>query len=179
MSRICITPRVDGLGGMASFRIKFEEGLRARGVDVTHNLSVKSDAALVISGTRHLLPLWRARRRGERIVQRLDGINWVHRRRRTGLKHFVRAEYGNLILSFIRANIASKIIYQSDFSRRWWEDWYGKTRVPYATIHNGVDLNVYSPVAQNAILRYPPYPPYRPSDLYPFRPAGAGQRYPS
>ncbi len=146
---------------MASFRIKFEEGLRARGVDVTHNLSVKSDAALVISGTRHLLPLWRARRRGERIVQRLDGINWVHRRRRTGLKHFVRAEYGNLILSFIRANIASKIIYQSDFSRRWWEDWYGKTRVPYATIHNGVDLNVYSPVAQNAILRYPPYPPYK------------------
>ena len=142
---------------MASFRLKFEAGLRARGVDVTHDLTDKSDATLVIAGTRHLLPLWRARRRGERIVQRLDGINWVHRRRRTGLKHYLRAEYGNFILSLIRANIASKIIYQSDFSRRWWEDWYGKTRAPYATIHNGVDLKVYSPVEQNDILPYPPY----------------------
>jgi glycosyltransferase involved in cell wall biosynthesis len=143
---------------MASFRLKFEEGLRARGVEVTHDLSVKSDATLVIAGTRHMLSLWKARQRGERIVQRLDGINWVHRRRNTGLKHFLRAEYGNLILSFIRANIATKIIYQSDFSRRWWEDWYGKTRVPSVTIHNGVDLKVYSPVAQNDILRNaPPY----------------------
>ncbi len=158
MSRICITPRVDGAGGMASFRFKFEEGLRARGVDVTHDISVKSDAVLVISGTRRLLPLWKARRRGERIVQRLDGINWVHRRRRTGLKHYLRAEYGNIILSFIRARLADRIIYQSDFSRRWWEDWYGGTRVPYATIHNGVDLNAYSPVGQDSI---PPHPPYR------------------
>ena len=33
MSKICIIPRVEGTGGMASFRIKFEQGLRARGVD--------------------------------------------------------------------------------------------------------------------------------------------------
>ncbi len=143
---------------MASFRLKFEAGLRARGVDVTYDLSAKADAVLVIAGTRHLLPLWQARRRGGRIAQRLDGINWVHRRRRTGLKHFLRAEYGNFVLSFIRANIAEKIIYQSDFSRRWWEDWYGQPRVPSVTIHNGVDLNVYSPVGRDTI---PPYPPYR------------------
>ncbi len=157
MTRICITPRVEA-GGMASFRLKFEAGLRARGMDVTYDLSARSDATLVIAGTRHLLPLWKARRRGGRIVQRLDGINWVHRRRRTGLKHFLRAEYGNFVLSFIRANLASKIIYQSDFSRRWWEDWYGKPRVPSVTIHNGVDLNVYSPVGRDGI---PPFPPYK------------------
>jgi glycosyltransferase involved in cell wall biosynthesis len=157
MSRICITPYVEA-GGMASFRLKFEAGLRARGVEVTYDLSAKADATLVIAGTRRLFPLWKARRRGGRIAQRLDGINWVHRRRRTGLKHFLRAEYGNFVLSFIRANIAGKIIYQSDFSRRWWEDWYGKPRVPSVTIHNGVDLNMYSPVGRDII---PPYPPYR------------------
>jgi glycosyltransferase involved in cell wall biosynthesis len=157
MSRICITPQVEA-GGMASFRLKFEAGLRARGVDLTHDLSAQADAVLVIAGTRRLLPLWQARRRGERVVQRLDGINWVHRRRRTGLKHFLRAEYGNLALSFIRANIADRIVYQSEFSRRWWEDWYGKPRVPSVTIHNGVDLNVYSPVGRDNI---PPHPPYR------------------
>ena len=57
MSKICILPQVDGIGGMASFRLKFEQGLRARNIDITHDLSTKSDAVLVIAGTRNLLPL--------------------------------------------------------------------------------------------------------------------------
>lgn len=139
---------------MASFRLKFEAGLKARGVDVTHDLSTQSDAVLVIAGTRNLLPLWRARQRGGRIVQRLDGINWVHKKRKTGIKHFLRAEYGNFILSFIRRNIATDIIYQSEFSRRWWEDGYGKTSAPSTIIHNGIDLNVYSPLGRIANSTY-------------------------
>jgi glycosyltransferase involved in cell wall biosynthesis len=130
---------------MASFRLKFEQGLHRRGVDVTHDLSLPSEAVLVIGGTRALLPLWQARRRGARIVQRLDGINWVHRRRSTGLRHALRAEYGNFILSFIRLRLADRIIYQSAFARRWWEDWYGPARVPCTSIHNGVDLDFYTP----------------------------------
>ena len=144
MPRICIVPKVDGLAGGASFRLKFEDGLRAHGVDVTRDLAEPADATLVLAGTRHLLPLWKARSRGRRIVQRLDVINWVHKKRNTGLKHYLRAEYGNFVLSFIRSRIATNIIYQSEFSRTWWEDWYGKTRVPSNVIHNGVDLKIYS-----------------------------------
>lgn len=157
MPKICIVPRVDGLAGVASFRLKFEDGLCARGVDVTYDASQNVDAILVLGGTRHLLPLWRARSRGGQIVQRLNGINWVHKKRNTGLKHYLRAEYGNFVLSLIRSRIATKIIYQSEFSCNWWEDWYGETRVPHAVIHNGVDLNTYS-VGSNNI---PPYPPYK------------------
>lgn len=156
MPKICIVPRVDGLAGVASFRLKFEDGLRARGVDVIHDPSQSSDAILILGGTKHLLPLWKARSRGQRIVQRLDGINWVHKKRDTGLKHYLRAEYGNFILSFIRSRIATRIIYQSEFSRKWWEDWYGETSVPSSVIHNGVDLIIYS-VGQNGILSHPPY----------------------
>ena len=156
MSKICIVPLVEGLGGGASFRLKFEAGLRERGIEVTRDPDQPADAILVLAGTRNLLPLWRARRRGVRIAQRLDGINWVHRKRNTGLKHYLRAEYGNFNLSLIRSHIATHIIYQSEFSRAWWEDWYGKTRVPYAVIHNGVDLNVYA-AGQNSISPYPPY----------------------
>jgi len=130
---------------MASFRLKFEHGLEQRGIEVTHNPDDESDAILVIGGTHNLLSLWRAKRRGVRIVQRLDGINWVHRKRDTGLKHFLRAEYGNLILSLIRNRIATRILYQSEFSKQWWEDWYGSTRVLSTVIHNGVDLEAYSP----------------------------------
>lgn len=130
---------------MASFRFKFESGLKARGIEVTHNPDESADAILVIAGTKNLLSLWKARRRGVRIVQRLDGINWIHRRRNTGLKHFVRAEYGNVILSLIRSRIATRILYQSEFSHRWWDDWYGKQDKPAFVVHNGVDLKVYCP----------------------------------
>jgi glycosyltransferase involved in cell wall biosynthesis len=130
---------------MASFRLKFEDGLRARGVTVTNDPGEAVDAILVIGGTRRLLPLWRAKRRGIRVLQRLDGINWVHRVRWSGLRYTVRAEYGNALLAFIRARLTQRVIYQSAFIRRWWEDWYGLAPVPAQVILNGVDLEAYSP----------------------------------
>lgn len=117
MTKICITPFVQGTGGMASFRLKFEQGLTSRGIDVTHDLNESADAVLVIAGTRNLAGLWRARRRGIRIVQRLDGVNWVQRVKWSGVKYTVRAEYGNLMLAFIRNNFADHVIYQSQFIR--------------------------------------------------------------
>ena len=148
MPRICIVPVVDGNGGMSSFRYKFGVGLKTRGFGVTHNPHEPSDAVLVIAGTRDLLPLWRARRRGLPIVQRLDGLNWIHRKRNTGLRHFVRAEYGNFVLSLIRSRIATHILYQSEFSHRWWDDRYGKVAAGCSVVHNGVDLSEYRPDAQ-------------------------------
>ncbi len=130
---------------MTTFRRNFEAGLKSRGLDVTHDADDRADAILVIAGTKNLLPLWRARRRGVRIVQRLDGINWIHRKRNTGLRHFARAEYGNFILSLIRSRIATYILYQSEFAHRWWDDWYGQTRKPFSVIHNGANLPEYEP----------------------------------
>ena len=143
---------------MASFRLKFEDGLRKRGLEVTHNPDEASDAILVIGGTRHLLPLWRAKKRGLRIVQRLDGINWVQRVRWSGLRYSIRAEYGNALLAFIRNRLVDRVIYQSDFIRDWWKDRYRAARAPESVIINGVDLEAYAPVARDTI---PPYPPYR------------------
>jgi glycosyltransferase involved in cell wall biosynthesis len=156
MPRICIFPRVEGLGGVTSFRLKFENGLRDRGVDVTYDLSESSDAILVLAGTKNLLPLWRARRQGRRIVQRLDGINWVHRARWAGARYTARAIYGNWNLSFIRERFADHVIYQSQFIKRWWEDWYSAARVPSSVILNGVDLTQYTPNGTHE----------RPSDSY-------------
>jgi glycosyltransferase involved in cell wall biosynthesis len=144
MTRICVFPQVEGIGGGASFRLKFESGLKQRGIEVTHNPADDPDAILVLAGTRHLLPLLQARRRGVKIVQRLNGINWVHRKRRTGLRHFIRAEYGNANLAYIRDRIATGVIYQSHFAKDWWEDWYGRTRVLSRVVHNGVDLDTYT-----------------------------------
>ena len=145
MPRICIVPAVEGVGGMATFRQKFEAGLLRRDIAISHDPTEANDAVLVIAGTRHLGPLVSARRAGIRVVQRLDGINWIHRRKRTGARHWLRAEYGNLILSLIRRRIATRILYQSEFTRRWWDDWYGPVTNETAVVHNGVDLTEYLP----------------------------------
>ena len=155
MPRICIVPVVNGIGGMASFRGKFERGLTARGFEVTHDPAAYSDAILVIAGTRDLLPLWNARKRGIRIVQRLDGLNWIHRKRYTGLRHFMRAEYGNFVLSLIRSRIATRILYQSEFSRRWWDTRYGRVSVPCSVVHNGVDLSTFTPLNSDVLSSKP------------------------
>lgn len=145
-ARICLTPRLAGVGGMVSFQHKLAEGLRARGVEVSFEPHDRDlTAILVIGGTRHVLSLASARRRGVPIVQRLDGMNWVHQIRRTGLRHFIRAEYGNLLLRIIRRQIATRIVYQSEFSRSWWERQAGSTPVPNTVIYNGVDLAAYHP----------------------------------
>jgi glycosyltransferase involved in cell wall biosynthesis len=57
----------------------------------------------------------------------------------------VRAIYGNANLSFIRRHLVDHVIYQSQFIKQWWEDWYRPARVPSTVIINGVDLNRYTP----------------------------------
>jgi glycosyltransferase involved in cell wall biosynthesis len=131
---------------MVSFRAKLAQGLTERGIGVSYSLTdTPYEAVLVVGGTRDLVGLWRARRSGTRVVQRLDGMNWIHRKRPTGLKHYIRSEYGNFILSAIRTHLADRIIYQSEFSRQWWEREHGGTQATWKVVHNGVDLARYSP----------------------------------
>ena len=160
MTRICIYPRVESMGGVGSFRLKFAEGLKSHGIEVTHDLADPNvDFILVLAGTKNLVGLWRARKRGIPIIQRLDGINWVQRIRWTGFRYHLRAEYGNANLAFIRRFLADKVVYQSEFTHQWWEDWYGKTRVPFTVIHNAVDLDIYSPKRAESLTTMEPPPP--------------------
>jgi glycosyltransferase involved in cell wall biosynthesis len=145
--RVCLIPKLTGLGGMVSFQAKLAGGLAKRGIEVCYSLKDQPfDAILVIGGTRELMELSKARRAGIRIVHRLDGMNWLHRRTRTGIKHYLRAEYGNFILRTIRSRLADYIVYQSEFSRQWWERECGLTHAGSSVMLNGVDLNVFSPV---------------------------------
>ena len=138
---------------MVSFRRKLVQGFTELGIGVSFDIAnTPYDAILVIGGTRDLAGLWRAKRRGVRIVQRLNGMNWIHRKRKTGWKHYLRAEYGNIILSSIRSHLADQIIYQSKFSHQWWERVYGADRTPWHVIYNGVDLARYTPMGDERIV---------------------------
>ncbi len=148
---LCLLPRLEGLGGPASFRGRLSAALTRHGWRVHQSPDDPTcTAILVIAGTRDLPALWRARRRGVRIVQRLDGMNWLHRRRFTGVRHFLRSEFNNALLAFIRRYLADAIVYQSEFSRRWWERVYGQVSHPATVIYNAVDLREYSPQGEES-----------------------------
>ncbi len=143
---ICILPRVEGVGGPASFRARLIAGLQERGVSLVENANDPAcSSILVIGGTRRVLELVRARNRGVRIVQRLNGMNWMHRKKFTGVRHFLRSEVNNRILSTIRARIAHRIVYQSNFARTWWQTVYGKVSAAGSVAYNGVDLQTFHP----------------------------------
>ncbi len=142
---ICIVPHRPGLGGPASFQSRLTRVLNARGYRVSHDVMDPTNyAVLVIGGTKNIHQLRTAQRHGVRVVQRLNGMNWVHRKRRTGVKHFLRAEINNAILASIRRS-ADGIVYQSKFSRDWWERERAPVKAKTAVVYNGVDLADYSP----------------------------------
>ena len=148
---ICLVPVINALAGPGSFQLKLKSALESRGIRVHHNpLEDDTRAILIIAGTRHVGEIRAAKRRGIRIVQRLNGINWVQRRRYLGLRYTLRAEMANLLLAYTRRFLADHVVYQSSFTRDWWHDWYGAHAAPYSVIHNGVDLQAYSPAGDEA-----------------------------
>lgn len=154
---IGLAPRLTGMGGMVSFQAKLITGLEQRGISFSFDLSDPSLAAiLVVGGTRQVTSLARARRREIRIVQRLNGMNWMHRKRKTGLMAYLRAEGNNRLLAVIRRFLAERIVYQSQFSQAWWEKICGRLNKPLQVTYNGVDLNIYTDAGG----------PDRPTDYY-------------
>jgi glycosyltransferase involved in cell wall biosynthesis len=145
VARICIIPRASNVGGVTSFQTKLAAGLERLGHQACYSLNeTPYQAVLLTGGVRNLPGLLRARRDGVRIVQRLDGINWLHRRVHTGARHYLRAEYGNRLLALIRRRFVSRIVYQSEFVRGWWRSRFGAESAPTYVIHNGVDLSVFT-----------------------------------
>jgi glycosyltransferase involved in cell wall biosynthesis len=155
--RLCTLPYLSGVGGPSSFQLRLVKGLTAYGIETCHELSdTPYDAVLVIGGTRQLAGLWRARQRGIPILQRLNGMNWIHRRYPTGLRHYLRAERGNLLLSTIRERLTDIVVYQSQFARSWWERERGSQSKPTYVVHNGVDLTEFHPtgIGERPVDRY-------------------------
>lgn len=143
---ICVLPALKGPGGPSSFQSKLRKGLAEQSIGVHHNIRQPgTKALLVIAGTKRIGDLLYARRKKIRIIQRLDGMNWLHRRQPTGLRHFLRSERMNFQMAIIRRFFADAVVYQSGFTRDWWNTVYGTVRKPCTVIHNGVDLNTFHP----------------------------------
>lgn len=135
-----------GLGGAVSFGSRLAAELSRHNITVVRGLESRADAVLVFGGTRHLRELALAKRNGALVVQRLDGRNWRHTKLSypaPSIGWRVSASAKNKLLEIIRHRIADQIIYQSEFSKSWWERDTGATKAPSSIIYNGVPLSTY------------------------------------
>lgn len=146
MTQICIYPPIQGSGGPAAFQARLKAALAEEGITVHHDPRAACDALLLSGGTRRLDFIWQARRRGVRVVQRLAQLNWVQRVRPASLGHTLRAERNNRLLAFIRRHLAHRVVYQSQFVRQMWADFFGEVSAPGYVIYNATQLDEYRPL---------------------------------
>ena len=145
---ICLIPEAKSLGGPRTFQRNLIAWAEKTGAAEIHFDPTREDigAYLVIGGPKkYLKQLLRARRKGIPVVHRLNGMNWIHRRRKCGLGYFLRAEAANLAIAFYRRFVCDRIIYQSPFCEKRWNTVYGQVRKPVKVIFNGTDLSGFTP----------------------------------
>ncbi len=134
------------IGGPGGFQQLLSRKLRELGWEIVYPEDGKHpDVIVVVGSTRKLLWLWRCKRRGARVVQRLDGLNWLSKRRRA--TEWLRSRIfprGDTI-ALIRSRFADVVVYQSRFVKDWWDREFGSRSGHCEIIHNGVDLDVFKP----------------------------------
>jgi glycosyltransferase involved in cell wall biosynthesis len=138
----------NALGGPAIFQKRIEEGFRKSGIKLTYGtitLVDKIDILLLINAIRNTGLLYRLKKRGVTIVQRLGSPFPSNGHLPIGLVERARTWLGIQNVAFIRAHLADQIIYQSHFVKKCWEDEFGEVGKPCNIIYNGVDLRKFSP----------------------------------
>lgn len=134
-------PHPPGGGGPGSFQLRFENQLKTQENRVLYKGDpIKPDLIFVVGGTKSLLWLLKMKLNGIPIIYRLDGIGWLHRKKKVSFKYFLLAESRNWLSKIIHGFIATKIIYQSNFVESWWQEKSWRQRKNTAIIYNGVQM---------------------------------------
>ncbi len=157
MKTVCIPGDYGGFGGPGIFQKNLTQQLEQYGIGVTNDLNHRPlDAVCIIAAQRNLAKIWRCKRQGIRIVQRLNGINWMHRVVPTTIGHKIKAITANWLCAFIRRRMADHVVYQSVFSNELWETRFGQIKIPTSIVHNGVNLETFRPCDSAKRQQLPP-----------------------
>jgi len=144
--KIFLPFKLKDIGGTSTFAGKFRSGLEALGHEVSLEPTSDYDVLFLIvqAPFRYLID---AKKRGKKIIQRLDGTYyWTVSGWRFPLL--------NAKASLIRRWFADFTVYQSQYSKECVERFLGPKRGEAQTIiYNGVDLNLFSPLGPTKRLR--------------------------
>jgi glycosyltransferase involved in cell wall biosynthesis len=115
------------------------------------NKAIRPDIVFIVGGTKKIGWLLKMKFKGVKIIYRLDGINWLHKKQEFKLKNYFINEYRNFNNKIIHALLADFIVFQSDFSKKWWENSGWNKNKKNVIIYNGVDINEFTPEKSNEL----------------------------
>jgi glycosyltransferase involved in cell wall biosynthesis len=134
------------VGGAGSFQLRITTALKEKGHTVVYPEDmICPDVILIVGGTIRLDWIHYCKRRGARVVQRLDGLNWRHKVTWNGFRYLIMSQIRNKILVYIRNQLADEVVYQSEFIQKWWHKVHGLANGCERIIYNAVDLNLFHP----------------------------------
>lgn len=135
-------------GGPGSFQMRFENALKERGWTVVYpEENIHPDVILVVGGTKRLSWLWKNKRKGTKVIHRLDGLDWRVWRLPISLRKKIWTRMLDYLLRVIRDCFADHIVYQSEFVKWHWERFAGCSPNDSSVIYNAVDLKEFYPIA--------------------------------
>lgn len=138
--KICIPfkpVRLKFSGGPSSFLRVMTYALKSRSLEICTDIDEAYDILLVII-SENPYKVWRAKRRGAKVIQRLDGAYY------RACKGWIYPLW-NIPIKIIHQYFTDFIIYQSQFSRKSCERFLGKSKVLHQIIMNPVDLKKFYP----------------------------------
>lgn len=139
-------PHPPASGGPGSFQKRFEAELKNRGYKIIYAYDTdKADIVFVVGGTKKLIWLLKNKFNKIPIIYRLDGINWIHRKRKIVPLPFIKSEIQNIICKIIHKFLSSYIVYQSIFVKEWWKSAGWRKSKNYEIINNGIDIEEFRP----------------------------------
>jgi glycosyltransferase involved in cell wall biosynthesis len=144
--KIFLPFKVKDIGGTSTFARKFKESVEKTGHQVAFEYAPDYDALFLIvqCPLKYVID---AKKRGKKIVQRLDGTYYWSV---AGWKFPLM----NAKAAYIRHFFTDFTIYQSKYSQACANRFLGKKRNDrHAIIYNGVDLDVFSDLGQKMNLR--------------------------
>jgi glycosyltransferase involved in cell wall biosynthesis len=134
-------PHPPGSGGPGSFQTRFENELKTKNWKITYaGKTDKTNVIFIVGGTRKIFWLIWMKLKGIPIILRLDGIVWLHKKKKVSFKHYIKASSSNLINKFIHAFLANTIVYQSEFVKQWWKNEAWVNRQNTYIIYNAVTI---------------------------------------
>ena len=127
-------------GGAGTFQSIFEKFLINKSCTLTYyGENTKPDVCFVISSTRHVDHLIYSKICGLKIVQRLDGFNWIRPFKSIVLKNKIKMIIQNFSMNIIRKYLADEVVYQSNFVKSSWEKKFGLSKKRSHVILNCAD----------------------------------------
>jgi len=131
--KICFPYKTGNIsGGPAAFIRNFYKFSQAKGLDTTWDTKEKADILFILAAASQEL-CKRKKKEGAKIVLRLDNV--YHD---TSIDF---EEYNRPIKE--TSELSDFVVFQSHFSKRFIERYFGSIEKPYAIIHNGVDNSFF------------------------------------